>query len=684
MKTKSLQFKIALPLIVLGLLLVIFFAWNFQALNIGLARINRYDQQAHELRLTVQDVYRMVQSGILTGETRYAIRAAQTSLTVEEAILELAGAFASEAAGLETEYRRYYAALISINSLFLEHRLTEAQARLNDLENHFTNMRDVILRLQERLQDNRMRAARQINLLSLLFLGLIAAAFLTQFVTLRRALAPARRAVIELQAVEAGDLTRRLPITTQDEVGRMAQAFNSVLNRMQTTLQQITRHSHTVAASATDLSAVSTQTAHSVQDLSGRTATVAAAAEQTSANTAAVVEGMGQATHNLASIASATEEMSTTVTDIASNTETARAISEQAAHQTQELTRTMQLLSQAVQEIGSVTDTISIISAQTNLLALNATIEAARAGSAGKGFAVVAAEIKELARQTTAATEDINTRISSVRKSAGSAGDTIASVTGVISQVSEIVTGVAGAIEEQAVVTRDIAANIAQATHGVEEAGRRVAETVAVSQTIATDIAGVDTAAYEIRAGGEQVQASAVRLSGLAHQLQELVEQFTVGDTADPDQSTALSTDANVLIAWGPQLSVGVSQMDDHHQKLVALINDLYAALRQKRGFAAATSIFKELGQYVQYHFTEEERLMQKAGYANLKAHRQAHTRFLETARVMEQRWQDGDQSVPVELMPLLQDWLVKHIQQVDKQYGPSLNQMLSAGAGRR
>ena len=120
-------------------------------------------------------------------------------------------------------------------------------------------------------------------------------------------------------------------------------------------------------------------------------------------------------------------------------------------------------------EDGQVTETITDISAQTNLLALNATIEAARAGEAGKGFAVVANEIKELARQTATATQDIRAKIDAIRASTTTAINDIERIAEVIRNVNEIVPQMAAAIEEQSAVTKDVAENIAQATAGVAD-----------------------------------------------------------------------------------------------------------------------------------------------------------------------------------------------------------------------
>jgi methyl-accepting chemotaxis protein len=147
-----------------------------------------------------------------------------------------------------------------------------------------------------------------------------------------------------------------------------------------------------------------------------------------------------------------------------------------ARDQAGQITRQMNQLGDAAQQTGRVTEAITEISAQTNLLALNATIEAARAGAAGKGFAVVATEIKALAQQTSAATDDIRNRIDGVQSSAAASIREIEKVSQVIDEVSQIVTTIATAIEEQAVVTKDIARNIAEASLGVQEANERISE----------------------------------------------------------------------------------------------------------------------------------------------------------------------------------------------------------------
>jgi methyl-accepting chemotaxis protein len=349
--------------------------------------------------------------------------------------------------------------------------------------------------------------------------------------TTRSVTKPVSASVEMLTRISQGDVTHEVPEALRaqkDEMGDMARAMQTMTESLRKVLGDISGGVQTLASSATELSAISGQTAAGVKSMSEKASTVAASAEEASSNTNSVAASMEEASTNLASVASATEEMSATVGEIASNSEKARTISEQATAQAQAISSMMQQLGQAAQEIGKVTETITDISSQTNLLALNATIEAARAGAAGKGFAVVANEIKELARQTAAATEDIKSKIAGVQTSTGGAIADIEKITGVIKEVGSIVASIAAAIEEQATVTKDVAGNIAQASTGVKDANERVSQTATVSKSMAQDVAGVNAAVGEIRQGGEQVQASAMELSNLAEKLKSVVGQFKV------------------------------------------------------------------------------------------------------------------------------------------------------------
>jgi methyl-accepting chemotaxis protein len=188
----------------------------------------------------------------------------------------------------------------------------------------------------------------------------------------------------------------------------------------------------------------------------------------------------------------------------------------------------MNALGKAAVDVGKVVEAITDISEQVNLLALNATIEAARAGEAGKGFAVVANEIKELAKQTSNATQEIKGKIANIQTSTQGAVSGIDEISGVIKTINDIVGTIAAAVEEQSAATREIASNIAQVSSGIQEVNENVSQSSAVSSQISQDILMVNQAAGEMANGSGQVKASAEDLLGISKKLTVVVNSFKV------------------------------------------------------------------------------------------------------------------------------------------------------------
>jgi len=358
----------------------------------------------------------------------------------------------------------------------------------------------------------------------------IALATLGGFVLTSGIATPLAATVTQLDRIARGDLSNDAPAEFQarnDEIGTLARALQTMTVSLRKMIDEVSGGVQILSSSSAGLLASSAQMTAGSHHASDKANSVAAAAEQMSANITSVAVGMEQTTTNLAHVASTTEQMTSTIGEIAQNSERARRITQEATRQTARITEQIDQLSAAAQQIGKVTETITEISSQTNLLALNATIEAARAGTAGKGFAVVANEIKALAQQTAAATEDIKNRIAGVQSATASGIGEIGKVSQIIGEVTGIVASIAAAIEQQSTATKDIARNIAEASLGVNDANTRVAESSQVSREIARDIVGVDQSARDMATGSELVRTSAGELSAVAEGLQATIHRFT-------------------------------------------------------------------------------------------------------------------------------------------------------------
>jgi methyl-accepting chemotaxis protein len=319
-------------------------------------------------------------------------------------------------------------------------------------------------------------------------------------IVMRSILRPLGRTVLGLQALAAKDLTTRVDVRSSDEIGQMATALDEAVDGLRGAMQAIRGNSRALASASDQLTGLSQQ--------------MTSGAEQAASQAAEAAGVVGEVGGSVQQVAGGTEELRASIDEIAKSAGTAAQVAAKAVHLAEQTNQTITKLGASSSEIGEVVKVITAIAEQTNLLALNATIEAARAGEAGKGFAVVAGEVKELAKQTASATEDIGRKVEAIQGDSRAAVDAIGQISEVIGQVSDLQSTIASAVEEQSATT--------------SEMGRVMHDAAAGTVTVTDRVNQVAEAAQDTTAGAASTLEAAQELTRMSSGLDELVGQFQV------------------------------------------------------------------------------------------------------------------------------------------------------------
>ncbi|MGB9713138.1 MAG: methyl-accepting chemotaxis protein [Dissulfurimicrobium hydrothermale] len=330
------------------------------------------------------------------------------------------------------------------------------------------------------------------------FLGLFMIIAIVSFIIKRVLTRPLNDIILQAERISNGDISHEIYIKSNDEIGVLAAAFKKMQEGLYRLIKGVKSEAEEVSASAKKLLSVSAVMADQSIKSSMRAKDTSSISET--------------ASDNIKTIASAVNDFSIASQEIATNVVQAASISNQAKEKMDVSGEQVLKLGANITEIGKAVRLISEIAGQTNLLALNATIEAARAGEAGKGFAVVANEVKELAKQTARAAEEITSMIKTIQDESANTVEAISEVKSIIDKLNDIDNTIASAVEEQTATVSEITNNISGAADGISQVSALAGEVSGLAEDTSRDAAST--------------KEQARQLSELASRLQEIIGTF--------------------------------------------------------------------------------------------------------------------------------------------------------------
>jgi len=379
------------------------------------------------------------------------------------------------------------------------------------------------------LQTNNTSSANSATtlLFTILSTGTILSVLIGMVLT-RSIVAPLKKGVEMIEKMKTGDITQRLKLDRLDEIGTLSRAMDELAASLTSIMEELKSNAETLAASSEEMSASATQISANAEEMSIQASTVASASEQASTNVNSMTAAAEEMSVSVRSVATSIEEMSVSINEVAKQCQKELKIANDANHQANHTEAIMNRLGGSAKEIGRVVDVIKSIAAQTNLLALNATIEAASAGEAGKGFAVVASEVKELARQTAKATEEISEQIGQIQDNSTEAIQAITQITSVIEEINSISQTIVSAVDEQAATVNEVSRSVSEASNSANEIAQNVQETASGLHQISNQIQGVNNGAADTARGITTVEQSTHEMSRLSVGLEKIVSRFKI------------------------------------------------------------------------------------------------------------------------------------------------------------
>jgi len=566
-------------------------------------------------------------------------------------------------------------------------------------------------------------------LLSLFLVLGVLMALVAQILLGKEILGPISQVSGMLKEIASGDadLGKRLKTNAKDELAELAGWFNKFVERLQKAINEVIgttetsvslvsaleRNSTTIKESTGEMTAMSGTISSATEEISANMATMASSSEEASANVNSITAVVEELSANMSTIAAAAEEASVNISGVSDNVNLiAREIDATINKNASELSVSLQEINERTSRAGQISleanrgaeanlKAMSELSAVTQqigqILQLVNTIEAASAGQAGKGFAVVAGEVKELAKQTTEANNEIATQIDQIQELVQKTLSRTQGVSKVILQVSEINQGISSLIQEQSKnakslqtavqgvskAIKDSAINLEEATTGIREITRSTAEAGSAAKSAAKNVAEAATGVREIARTSTEISMGLKEITNNIQRMDRVIADNVSRNDRNIDnisrfasltkgQKEAISVftkTSDIFFYWTDQLLLNNETIDSQHKAIVDGINRLYIAKKSEIAKEAQLQILKDLAQVAIDHFADEQGIFMPTEYPFKTDHLARHEKIIGQLKDSIGRIQSGEAEVDGALLAFLKDWLQSHIMIVDKGY---------------
>lgn len=341
---------------------------------------------------------------------------------------------------------------------------------------------------------------------------------------------PVQRLRNRMQEIAAGNLTVKTNVKTKDAVGDLADSINGTTTQLNELVRRINTDSSSVLSISGSLDAIASLVSRENKNSTKKIDKVSESGEalyQTVNDMASTAE---EYSATASTISASIEQMSASVNEIAKSCVEEARIAEDANIKSKKTRDVIEQLGIAAKEINQIIEVINGIANQTNLLALNATIEAASAGEAGKGFAVVANEVKELAKQSSDATEKIAHQIQSIQTATKQSVEEISEITETIEEISQIAHTISSAVEEQSATVTEVSSSVSNFTAASEDMSRSIQNTATQAEIVSKNMDEVRVLMNGQLFGNEQSNTVSNKLSQVAENMNKSVNHFTLSE----------------------------------------------------------------------------------------------------------------------------------------------------------